>query len=105
MLLDHGVTIALASDCNPGTSYTTSMSFVIALACSAYGLSIDEALRAATMGGAQALRRPDIGHLGVGASGDAVMLDSDHWVDLAYRPGMPIISAVVKNGVVVRGGG
>jgi imidazolonepropionase len=79
--------------------------FVIALACSAYGLSIDEALRAATMGGAQALRRPDIGHLGVGASGDAVMLDSDHWVDLAYRPGMPIISAVIKNGVVVRGGG
>jgi imidazolonepropionase len=105
MLIDQGVTIALATDCNPGTSYTTSMPFVIALACSAYGLSADEAVQAATLGGAQALRRPDIGHLGVGACGDAVMLDADHWVDLAYRPGMPIISAVIKDGVVVRGGG
>jgi imidazolonepropionase len=104
MLLDHGVTIALATDCNPGTSYTTSMPFVIALACSVYGLSADEAIRAATLGGALALRRPDIGHLGVGASGDAVVLDADHWIDLAYRPGMPMIGAVIKQGAVVRGG-
>ncbi len=101
MLLDAGVTLALATDCNPGTSYTTSMPFVIALACSAYGLSADEAVRAATAGGARALRRSDIGHLRPGARGDLAVLTGDHWVDLAYHPGMPVIASVVKDGVVV----
>lgn len=104
MLLDAGVEIALATDCNPGTSYTTSMSFVVALACSAYGLSVDEAVRAATEGGAHALGRSDIGHLRHGARGDLVVLDGEHWVDLAYHPGMPQVAAVVKAGHVVVGG-
>lgn len=101
MLLDAGVEIALATDCNPGTSYTTSIPFVIALACSAYGLSADEAVRAATEGGARALGRSDIGHLHAGARGDLVVLAGEHWVDLAYHPGMPVVAAVVKDGAVV----
>ena len=74
-LLDAGVTVALASDCNPGTSYTTSMSLVVALACHRYGFTPAEAVRAATLGGAAALRRDDIGHLRHGASADIVVLD------------------------------
>lgn len=102
MLLEAGVTIALATDCNPGTSYTSSMPFVIAVACSEYGLTIDEAVRAATAGGAAALRRADIGHLRPGARADLALVTGEHWVDLAYHPGMPVIAAVVKDGVVVR---
>lgn len=101
MLLDAGVELALATDCNPGTSYTTSVPFVIALACSAYGLSVDEAVQAATEGGARALGRSDIGHLRAGGRGDLVVLAAEHWVDLAYHPGMPVIAAVVKDGAVV----
>lgn len=101
LLADAGVTLALATDCNPGTSYTTSMPFVIALACSAYGLSVDEAVRAATEGGARALGRADIGHLRPGGRGDLVVLSGDHWVDLAYHPGMPVVAEVVKDGAVV----
>jgi imidazolonepropionase len=103
MLQEGGVALALATDCNPGTSYTTSMPFVVAVACSAYGLSIDEAVRAATEGGAKALGRSDIGHVRPGARADLVVLDADHWVHLAYRPGMPLVAAVVKDGRVVAG--
>jgi len=102
MLMDAGAEIALATDCNPGTSYTTSMAFVIAVACSEYGMSADEAVRAATWGGAQALRRDDIGHLGPGARGDMVVIDGDDWVDLAYHPGMDVVAHVTKGGTVVR---
>jgi imidazolonepropionase len=77
------------------------MPFVIALACSAYGMGIDEAVRAATAGGAAALRRTDIGHLEVGARGDLVVIDGDHWVDIAYHPGMDVIAHVVKDGAVI----
>ena len=101
MVRNAGVTLALATDCNPGTSYTTSMPFVIAVACSEYGLSVDEAIAAATVGGAQALGRQDVGHLGPGAAADLIVLDADHWIDLAYRPGMPAIGAVVKGGAVL----
>lgn len=101
MLRDAGVTLALATDCNPGTSYTTSMPFVVAVACSEYGLSVDDALTAATLGGARALGRDDIGHLHAGARADLVVLDADHWIDLAYRPGMPVVWSVVKDGEVV----
>jgi imidazolonepropionase len=101
-LIDAGVEVALATDCNPGTSYTTSMAFVIAVACSEYGMSADEAVRAATCGGARALRRDDIGHLSVGANADMVVIDGDHWVDLAYHPGMDVIAHVTKSGIVVR---
>ena len=101
MLHDVGVTLALATDCNPGTSNTTSMPFVIALACSAYGLTPDEAVLAATEGGAKALGRGDLGHLRPGARADLVILDTDRWADLAYRPGMPLVHAVIKDGRVV----
>ena len=102
MLIESGVTVALASDCNPGTSYTSSMPFVIAVACSEYGMSADEAVAAATSGGAAALRRSDIGHLNPGARADMIVMDAEHWVDFAYRPGMDVIAYVVKDGVVVR---
>ncbi len=102
MFLDHGVTIALATDCNPGTSYTTSMPFVIAVACSALGLSAEESVRAATRGGAAALRRDDLGRLTPGAVADLVVLAGEHYVDLAYHPGMDRVAAVVAGGEVVR---
>ena len=101
-LIDAGCTVALATDCNPGTSYTMSMSFVIALACSEYRLTADEAVRAATYGGARALRRDDIGHLSPGARADILLIDGDDWSDIAYRPGMDLIANVVKSGVLVR---
>jgi imidazolonepropionase len=100
MLIDSGVTVALGTDCNPGTSYTTSMSFVIAVACSEYGMSIDEAVGAATFGGARALGRFDIGVLVDGAAADLIVIDGDHWVDLAYHPGMDVIAHVVKGGSI-----
>jgi imidazolonepropionase len=79
------------------------MPFVIALACSEYGLSATESVRAATLGSAHALRRDDIGWLGSGARADLVVLDGEHEVDLAYHPGMDVIAAVVKGGAVVHG--
>jgi imidazolonepropionase len=99
------VTIALATDCNPGTSYTTSMPFVIAVACSELRLSAEEAVRAATAGGAAALRRPDLGRLAVGNPGDLVVLAGESYVDLAYHPGMDRIAAVVAGGEIVKGAG
>jgi imidazolonepropionase len=100
-LLDAGVTVALATDCNPGTSYTTSMPFVVALACRELGLTPEEALRAATLGGARALRDPSVGHLGVGARADLVVLDAPSEDYLAYRPGVGLVKHVVREGVLV----
>ena len=102
MFVENGVTIALATDCNPGTSYTTSMPFVIAVACSELRLSAEEAVRAATAGGAAALQRPELGRLTPGAMGDLVVLAGEHYVDLAYHPGMDRVAAVVAGGEVVR---
>jgi imidazolonepropionase len=90
-LLDAGVVVALATDCNPGTSYVTNMGFVIALAVREMGLTFDEALWAATRGGATALRRDDVGHLGVGARADFVVLDAPRAAHLAYRPGGAVV--------------
>jgi len=100
-LLDAGVTVALAADCNPGSSYTTNMPFCIALAVRELRMTPDEALWAATMGGARALRRTDVGHLGVGARGDAVLLEAPSHVHLAYRPGVPLATAVWRRGDAV----
>jgi imidazolonepropionase len=99
-LLDAGVTVALATDCNPGTSYTTSMPFVIALACRELGLTPAEAVRAATLGGAAALRDPTVGHLRVGARADLVVLAAPSEDYLAYRPGVDLVQHVVRDGVV-----
>ncbi len=101
-LLDAGVQVALASDCNPGTSYTTSMPFVIALACRELAMTPLEALRAATLGGAAALRTSSIGQLGVGAQADLVVLDAPSAVHLAYRPGVDLVRAVLRGGERVR---
>ncbi|MCU1416196.1 MAG: imidazolonepropionase [Schumannella sp.] len=94
-LLDAGVAVALACDCNPGSSYTTSMPLCIALAVREMGLTPYEALRAATLGGAAALRRTDIGHLQVGARADLVVLDAPSFTHLAYRPGVPLVWRVL----------
>ncbi len=95
--LDAGVTLALATDCNPGTSYVTSMGFVIALAVREMGLSPDEALYGATRGGAVALRRDDIGHLGLGARADLIVLDAPRAAYLAYRPGSNLVRTTVRS--------
>jgi imidazolonepropionase len=97
-LLDAGARVALASDCNPGTSYTTSMALAIALACHRYRMTPAEALRAATLGGARALRRDDVGHLRVGARADLVVLDAPDPGYLAYRPGVPLVHRVFHDG-------
>ena len=94
-LVDAGVSIAIASDCNPGSSYTSSVPFCIALAVREMGLTPYEALRAATLGGAAALRRDDVGHLALGARADIVLLDAPSYVHLAYRPGVPLVHSVV----------
>jgi imidazolonepropionase len=89
--IDAGVDVAIASNCNPGSSYTTSISFCIALAVREMHMTIDEAIRAVTVGGARALRRDDVGSLAVGAAGHAVILDAPTHHHLAYRPGVPLI--------------
>lgn len=96
--VEAGVTIALATDCNPGTSYTTSMPFCIALAVRDMHLTPAEALRAATAGGAAALRRDDVGVLAPGMRADFVTLAAPSYIHLAYRPGVPIIDSVVVGG-------
>ena len=93
-LLEAGVSIALATDCNPGTCATSSMPFVIALAVREMGLSPAQALSAATVGGAKALRRSDVGALTVGARADLTVLDAPTYAHLAYRPGVPLARAL-----------
>ncbi len=92
--LDAGVTVALATDCNPGSSYVTSMPLILMLAMREMGATFDEALWAATCGGAQALRRDDIGHLSVGARADFCVLNAPRAVHLAYRPGGMVVERV-----------
>jgi len=98
-LIDAGITVALGADCNPGTSYTTSLPFVIALAVQALRMTPAEALWAATAGGAAALRRNDIGRLTPGSRADLVILDAPSHLHLAYRPGVPLVRSVWRAGV------
>jgi imidazolonepropionase len=102
-LLDAGATVALATDCNPGSSYTSSMPFCIALAVREMRMTTQEAVWSATAGSAQALRRPDIGHLSVGAQADLIMLNAPSHAYLAYRPGVPQIAAVWQSGTQTSG--
>jgi imidazolonepropionase len=97
-MIDAGVRVAMATNTNPGSSNTTSMSFCIALAVRDMGMTIEEALSAATLGGAKALRRDDVGRLTPGARADAVMLDARSYSDLVYRPGVPLIGAAFVAG-------
>ena len=93
-LLDAGVDLALATDCNPGTCNTASMPFVIALAVREMRLTAAEALVAATVGGARALRRGDVGRVAVGSRADLAVLEAPSYEHLAYRPGMPLARAL-----------
>ncbi|MEV5001899.1 imidazolonepropionase [Nocardioides sp. LML1-1-1.1] len=90
-LIDAGVTVAIASDCNPGSCYTSSLPFCIALAVREMGMTPLEAVWSATAGGAAALGRDDIGTLAPGKRADLVLLDAPSHVHLAYRPGVPLV--------------
>jgi imidazolonepropionase len=98
-LLDAGVTVALASDCNPGSSFTSSMPLMIALAVREMGMTVAEAVWAATAGGARALRRDDVGAIDPGMRADLVLLDAPTRMYLAYRPGVPLVAGVWKDGL------
>ena len=97
-LLAAGVTVALATDCNPGSCFTSSMPLCVALAVREMRMTTQEAVWAATAGGARALRRTDVGHLGVGARADLILLDGPSHTYLAYRPGVPLVRAVWRSG-------
>lgn len=102
-LIDAGVTVALASDCNPGSSYTTSMPLVISLAVLNMNMTCEEAVWSATAGGAAALRRQDVGTLGIGANADFSVLNTPSYIHLAYRPGVKLVDAVFRHGECVAG--
>jgi imidazolonepropionase len=102
-LLDAGVTVALATDCNPGSSFTSSMPFCIALAVRELGMTPAEALWSATAGGARALWRDDIGVIAPGRRADLVLLDAPSYVHLAYRPGVPLVHRVITGPPLDRG--
>jgi imidazolonepropionase len=102
-LLDAGVTVAIACDTNPGSSFTSSMPFCIAVAVRDMGMTPAEALWAATAGGAVALERADVGRLMPGTRADLVQLKTPGYVHLAYRPGVPLVQRVWKDGTLVVG--
>lgn len=102
-LLDAGVRVAIATDCNPGSSYTSSMPFCVALAVREMGMSPAEAVRAATLGGAEALGRDDVGHLVPGASADLTVLEAPSAIHLAYRPGVPLVRETWRRGRPLHG--
>jgi len=98
-LIDSGASVAIATDCNPGSCYTSSMPFCIALAVREMRMSPAEALLAATLGGARALCRTDVGYLAVGARADFAVLDAPSYLHLAYRPGVPLVTSTFKAGI------
>lgn len=98
-LIDAGAKVAIATDCNPGSSYTTSMAFCIAVAVRDMKFTPAEAVYAATSGGAKALGRSDVGHLGVGARSDFIELNAPSYLHLAYRPGVDLIHKTHKGSV------
>jgi imidazolonepropionase len=100
-LIDAGVTVALASDCNPGSSFTSSLPFCIAVAVREMRMTPAEAVWAATAGGAAALRRSDVGRIVVGSRADLIQLRADSYLHLAYRPGVPLVRRVWKDGGTV----
>ena len=101
-LLEASITVALASDCNPGSSYTTNMPFIIAVAVREMHFSPEQALWSATMGGAKALRREDIGHLFEGARANFSILNADSYIHLAYRPGVNLVEQVWRDGLQIK---
>lgn len=103
MLLDHGVTVALATDCNPGTSYFESMGLVISLAVVQMGMTTEQAIFAATRGGAMSLGLNDRGIIAPGSAGDLIVLDAPSAAHIPYRPGTNLVWKTVRDGVVVAG--
>jgi len=102
VLRETQVTLALGTDCNPGTYYSESMQLVIALACIHGGLTPEEALLAATSGAARAVGRGETaGRLGPGSACDLVVLSGRSYLDLAYHLGVNLAQVVVKAGRVV----
>ena len=99
-LVAAGVKVALATDCNPGSSFTTSMPFCIAIAVREMGLTPDQAVWAATRGGAKALRN-NKGSLTVGSAADFVVLDAPNHIHLAYRPGVQLVEKTFIGGELV----
>ena len=100
-LVDAGCQVAIATDCNPGSSYTSSMALCIALAVREMRMTPAEALRAATLGGARALERADVGRAAPESAADLVVLDAPSYVHLAYRPGVPLVHEVFVGGALV----
>lgn len=100
-LINAGVTVAIATDCNPGSSFTSSMPFCIAIAVRDMRMTPAEALWAATAGGAAALRRMDVGGVAPGMRADLVQLNAPSYLHLAYRPGVPLVRRVWKDGIPV----
>jgi len=94
-LLDAGVTVALASDCNPGSCYTSSMPLCVALAVREMRMTPAEAMWSATAGGARALRRDDVGVIAPGRRAHLTVLEAPSYVHLAYRPGVPLVTEVI----------
>jgi imidazolonepropionase len=102
-LFAAGVTVALATDCNPGSSFTTSMPFCIAVAVRDMGFTIDQAVWSATRGGAMALRDSSRGTLAVGSRADFAILDAPNHLFLAYRPGVQLVASTYVAGKKVYG--
>jgi imidazolonepropionase len=102
-LRDAGCTLAIATDCNPGTAWCESMPYAMQLACLAMGIDVETTLRAATLGGAAALRRTDIGNLGIGAKGDLVLVNSDHEADVIGHLGTQAVIQTVVDGCPIGG--
>ncbi len=94
-LIDAGVTVALASDCNPGSCYTSSMPICVALAVREMRMTPAEALWSATAGGARALGREDVGVIAPGKKAHLTVLDAPSYIHLAYRPGVPLVAEVI----------
>lgn len=102
-LIAAGVTVAIATDCNPGSSFTTSMPFCISVAVRDMGFTVDQAVWAATLGGARALRADGVGTLEVGSFADFAILDAPSHLYLAYRPGVQIVTETYVHGKKVYG--
>ena len=99
--VDAGVSLAIASDCNPGSGFSNSMPFVIAIGVRDMHFTVEQAVWAATAGGANALQRTDVGHLGVGARADLAILDAPSYRHLAYRPGVQLVERVYSGGELI----
>ena len=100
-LFAAGATVAIATDCNPGSSFTTSMAFCMAVAVRDMGFSPEQALLAATAGGAKALRRSNIGGLSVGMRADFAVLNAPSYIHLSYRPGVDLVDSTWVGGETV----